>query len=162
MNEVTTPATEIAEPDWKEKALRAMAELENYRKRMTKEMLQARDQVEADVIQRFLDLADDMRRMIDSFRTAEGPDVHHQMLEGAKLVQARFMNILEGLETTGFDSKGQQFAAELMEAIATAPSKQLPAGTVVEELSQGFKRRGKVLRAARVVVATLPPGEPES
>lgn len=157
---MTEPAlTEADAPydpeEWKDRALRAMAELDNYRKRMNKQLEQARDQVEGETIKQFLDLADDMRRMINSFQTARGSQARRQMMDGAQLVFARFMNILQGLGTTGFHAQGQQFAAELMEAIAETPA-ALPPGTVVDELAQGFMRHGRLLRAARVVVAALP------
>ncbi len=136
-----------------DKYKRALAELDNLRKRKAKEVEQARDQGEARVATAFLDTADSFRRAINAIATTKGKNARQQVIDGFTQVFAQFEHTLKVLEIQGFHSEGQKFTAELMEAIAQVPSKTLPPGTVAAEVSQGFTRRGKLLRAAQVAVA---------
>ena len=53
-----------------------------------------------------------------------------------------------------FDSKGEKLDIEKMEAIATLPSDTVEEGSVSEEVKRGWMHKGKVLRAAQVVVSS--------
>lgn len=153
---MTEPAlTEADAPldadDLMAKYKRALADLENLRKRKERDVELARTQAEEQVARVFLDLTDDFRRALEGI--AGGEATKEQVLEGVSLLFEKLKHNLRQLEIEGFETEGQQFTAELMEAVAQAPSKTLAAGTVTKTLSQGFKRRGKLLRPAQVVVA---------
>lgn len=141
--------------EWRDKALRALAELENMRKRKTKEIEQARDQGETFVATKFLEVVDDFQRALASMADAKEVDQisRTELIDGVQRIFGKFIAVLKQLEIEGFKTEGQRFAAELMEAIAQVPTKSLPPGTVATEFSQGFTRRGRLLRAAQVGVA---------
>jgi len=139
-----------------DKYLYALAELENLRKRKQREIELARDQAEAAVAQAFLPIVDDFQRALEAFRPVRGRGAKKKVLEGVALIFNRLQSILAQLQIAGFDAEGKAFTAELMEAICEVPSRDLPPGTVVKQLSSGFTRRGKLLRPAQVAVAVSP------
>lgn len=145
--------------EFRDKYYRALADLENLRKRTQREAELVRDQAEAGVALQFLEIVDDFKRMLDGIATTEGPDAKEQIASGVRLVFEKLIGTLRRLEIEGFHAQGQKFTAELMEAIAQVPSRSLPPGTVESEISQGFTRRGKLLRPARVAVAIAAPTE---
>lgn len=142
-----------------DKYLRALASLENLRKRTTKDVAAARDQGETAILLALLPVLDDFQRALE---WDANPDVNReQAREGWELVFRKFGNMLEGLGVAAFESVGQKFTAELMEAVSQVPVKMLPAGTVVGEVEKGYKRGDRLLRPARVAVSTLAQEEPD-
>lgn len=136
-----------------DKYLRALANLENLRKRTSKEVAAARDQGETAILLSLLPVLDDFQRALEW--DANSDVSREQAREGWELVFRKFGVMLDGLGVAGFESVGQQFTAELMEAVSQVPIKMLPAGTVVGEVEKGYKRGGRLLRPARVAVSTL-------
>lgn len=147
------PDSDPTPEDYKDKYLRAIAELDNLTKRTKKDIAQARDEGEVKVAQAFLPLVDDFKRMLAHLAGAGDTIPRKDLEEGLGLLHARFDQTLRWIEVEGFQVEGEKFAAELMEAVAQVPSRKLPPGTVVDELEQGFMRRGKLLRPARVAVS---------
>jgi molecular chaperone GrpE len=138
--------------DYKDKYLRALADLENLRKRTQREVAAAHDQAENHAISEFLPLVDDFKRALEW--DANTDVTRDQAREGWQLVFKKLGQVLERLEIQGFESVGRSFTADLMEAVTQVSVPTLPAGTVVDELEQGFTRRGKLLRPAKVTVAS--------
>lgn len=138
----------------RDKLLRAQAELVNMQKRYQRQVEEARDQGEARTALAILPIIDDFRRAMAEMskpRTRK-----KDILEGIRLVFNKFGSVLEQLTIEGFESEGQQFTYELMEAIAEIPTSKALPGTVVGEEARGYMRRGKLLRPARVAVAVAP------
>jgi molecular chaperone GrpE len=52
--------------------------------------------------------------------------------------------------------KGMAFDPEIHEAVLHLPTRDWPPGSVIEEVSAGFRLKGRMVRAARVVVAASP------
>lgn len=146
----------MSSEETEEKLLRALAEIENMRKRKAKEVEQARDQGEAYVAHAFLEVIDDFERAFNAMKNTKGRMGKKQILGGLQLVFDKFGKVLEKLELEGFDAEGKKFQAELMEAIAETPTRALPPGTVAGQVRKGYKRRGNLLRPAQVAVAVEP------
>lgn len=140
---------------YKDKYFRALADLENLRKRTQREIAAARDQVENSAISEFLPLVDDFKRALEW--DANTDVTRDQAREGWQLVFKKLGQTLERLDIQGFEAVGRSFTADLMEAVTQVSVPTLPAGTVVDQLEQGFTRRGKLLRPARVTVAAKEP-----
>lgn len=150
----TAPEPELNYAALEDKYKRALADLENLRKRTNRDIAAARDQSENTAIAEFLPLIDDFKRALDA--DADGNITHEQAREGWRLVFQKLGGILERLEVQGFDSVGKTFTAEIMEAITQVAMPTLPPGTVVAQVEGGFTRRGRLLRAAKVAVAIAP------
>ena len=141
------------EEDYKDKYLRALAELENVRKRTRKDLEQARDQATADTLRVLLPVVDDLERAVQA---ASSPDALHDpeaTRDGIRAIMAKAKATLASLDVQAFESVGKPFAASLMEAIARVPTKTLGAGEVAAEITRGYHIKGRLLRPAQVAVA---------
>ncbi|MEN5171073.1 nucleotide exchange factor GrpE [Brevundimonas pondensis] len=144
----------IAERDqWKDRALRAVADAENIKRRAETQANDAR----AYAIQRFakdlLSVADTLERGLQSApRDAEGPAA--AMVTGLELTQK---SLLSAFETNGLTrvapQPGEAFDPHLHQAVMEQPSDSVPGGTVIQTLQPGYALFGRTVRAAMVVVA---------
>lgn len=142
------------EEDYKNKYLYAIAELENLRKRLNRDILEARDQGKKDALRECcLPIVDDVER---AYRAASDPNSsadREAMRIGVQAVANKARHTLSMLNIEAIETVGKPFMASLMEAIAKAPTKGLPAGGVVYEAERGYTIGGQLLRPAKVVVA---------
>ena len=141
----------------RDKMQRAQAELVNMQERYRRQVTEARDQGEVIVANAFLPVIDDFQRMMAAIANKRTRKA--DIIEGVQIVFNKFCSVLAELSIEGFESEGQKFTAEIMDAIAWVPNKELPAGTVVNQLEQGYRRQGKLLRPAKVTVAKAMPEE---
>jgi molecular chaperone GrpE len=148
------PAEEVDyEPKWK----RALADLENLRKKKNKQIDEAVTQGEADAIKKFLPVLDDMHRAMAAMSNPSA--TKEALLEGLQSVFNKFGVVLEQLAVQGFEAEGEKFTYEIMEAVAEVPTRDALPGTVVQEFEPGYTRGGRLLRAAKVSVAVEPKDE---
>jgi molecular chaperone GrpE len=78
------------------------------------------------------------------------------LLQGVELLQRGFHGILEQHGMTEVEAVGSQFDPAVHEAMAQQPDDSVAPNTVTEVLQKGYQLRGRLLRAARVVVAKPP------
>ncbi len=147
--------------DWKDRCLRAAAELENYKKRQIRERSDNETRARADVIQRVLDVVDDLARVaaLDPAQTSA-----QALHEGAGLVEKKLLKVLEGVGLERVEPAGQPFDPNLHEAVMTmaAPGPEAD-HTVASVLQCGYRLNGMLLRPARVSVFTwTEPAAPEA
>jgi len=134
--------------DTHERLLRVAAEFENFKKRAIKEREDAQKFGIERLLKDFLPVADNLDRALDH---AEEHDLR-QVIEGVKLVQKLLENMLAKHGVTGFSALGQPFDPNLHEALMQQES-DAPPGTVVSEMSRGYKLNDRLVRPAAVVVA---------
>lgn len=129
--------------------LRLAAEFDNYRKRNQRDREALATRLQADLISSLLDVLDDLHRV------AEGSDDVNAdaVLEGVKLVEKKFMTVLEGAGVTPLEAEGERFDPELMEALGTVPTDDPETdGQVADIFQRGYRLRDMLLRPARVRV----------
>lgn len=132
---------------------KTLAEFDNYRKRIAKD-----GTAEAKALIRELLL--DLVAVQDSFDRAfqsEALKAEPQVYQGMRSVQRQIHQLLEQRGVVTFESVGQAFNPSLHEAVDTEPSHKYPEATVSREIEKGYLWEGKVLRAAKVVVAKALP-----
>jgi molecular chaperone GrpE len=136
----------------REAQLRAYAEMENVRKRAQRDV----EAAHRFAIERFaLDLIEVRDTLELGIGSAGGADAA-RFVEG---MQATLRMIDKAFEKAGIaviEPLGQPFNPELHEAMTTQPSSEHPPGQVVAAIQKGFTLNGRLLRAARVVVARAP------
>ena len=144
----------IAERDqWKDRALRAVAEAENVKRRAETQQNDAR----AYAIQRFakdlLGVADTLERGLAAApKDAEGPTA--AMVTGLELTQKSLLSAFEANGLTRVDpAPGDAFDPHLHQAMMEQPSDTVPGGAVIQTLQPGYALFGRTVRAAMVVVA---------
>jgi molecular chaperone GrpE len=134
--------------DTHERLLRVAAEFDNFKKRATREREDAQKFGIERLLKDFLPVADNLERALDH---AEEHDLR-QVIEGVKLVQKLLETTLAKHGVTGFSALGQPFDPNLHEALMQQES-DAPPGTVVSEMSRGYKLNERLVRPAAVVVA---------
>lgn len=141
-----------------DKYLRAVADVENGRKRAKRDLEDARAEVRAKVLKEILPVVDNLERAVEH---AGGAPESQAIVDGVKLVLRQVQQAFERLDVAAIDAQGQAFDPNLHEAISQAESDE-PPGTVVQVLQRGYKNGERLLRPAMVVVAKpkAAPAEP--
>jgi molecular chaperone GrpE len=141
-----------AEPDYKDQYLRAMAELDNVRKRARRDVSQAEARGIAKLARELLPALDNFARALDAAESQPENRDHH-LTDGIRLVQNELLSALARVGIEQDSPKGEPFDPHCHEAIAQQPVEGAASGTIVEVYSQGYRYRDDVLRPAKVVVA---------
>lgn len=140
-----------ARDEYKDLALRAKADFENYRKRADKRVAETRGVAVAGVIRELLPVVDNLDRAVEAAGAAAEGDA---FADGVRLVHADLHSVLDRLGLTALDPAGEPFDPNFHEAISQAPATaEQPAGTILEVVQKGFMLGEVVVRPARVVVA---------
>ncbi|WP_409515765.1 MULTISPECIES: nucleotide exchange factor GrpE [unclassified Brevundimonas] len=144
----------IAERDeWKDRALRVAADMENLKRRAETQQNDAR----AFAIQRFakdlLGVADNLERaLMAAPKDSEGATAG--LVTGLELTQKA---LLQAFDTNGLKrvapGPGDAFNPHLHQAMMEQPSDTVPGGTVIQTMQSGFELFGRTVRPAMVVVA---------
>jgi molecular chaperone GrpE len=127
--------------------LRALADFDNFRKRVDRERVAAVRRGKREVILTFIHALDGFERALE-----HATDESQPVAEGVRSIYRELMRQLEAQGITRFGSRGEVFDPRLHEAIASVESDELASGTVVSELQAGYRWDDEVLRPARVTV----------
>ena len=146
---------EQARKDAWDKYVRAVADLENHRRRAKRDVDDAKADARSRVLKEMLPVMDNLERAV-----AHGSGEGDAVLEGVRLVLRQFASALERLEVTPVLAEGQPFDPNLHEAIGQQES-DAPPGTVVSVLQKGYRLADRLLRPAMVVVARPRAAAPE-
>jgi molecular chaperone GrpE len=131
-------------------ALRSSADLDNYRKRMSKEREEAIKFANSSFLERLIPVLDNFEFGLQAARSASSPV---SILEGMTMVQKQFQDFLSSAGIEMIDATGQHFDPQLHEAISQEENEQLPEGTVIRQVRKGYKLRDRLIRPANVVVS---------
>lgn len=150
----------------KDKLLRTLAEMENLRRRTERDVADARSYGIAKFARDMLDVADNMRRGLESVpadarATADG--AFKALLDGVELTERDLLKKLDGNGIKPIEPLGQKFDPNLHQAMFELPDDGRPNGTVVQVVQTGYVIGDRVLRPALVGVsktAARPTTEP--
>jgi molecular chaperone GrpE len=134
-------------------AKRTKADFENFRKRMTAEVLAANARGKSEVIREVVPVLDDLERAIQAAGLDPEGDSEDGLAHGVLLV---FRSLRDSLSRNGIeavDPKGEKFDPMVHEALSTQPVEGTESGTVVEVLQKGYRLGDQLVRPARVVVS---------
>jgi molecular chaperone GrpE len=138
--------------DYRDQALRSRADFANYQKR-AKQLADAdRAYAVGSLAKDLLDPLDNLSRAIDALRAsgAEG------ITAGLDMVQKQLLEVLAKHGVEPITALGEPFDPNLHEALVQQPTADHPEGTVVGELSKGYRIRDRVLRPSKVAVSSRP------
>jgi molecular chaperone GrpE len=130
--------------------LRLAAEFDNYKKRTARQHEMMAIASKERVIMPFLEIIDNFRRALEA---ADKSSDFESLMEGTRMVYQHIQDILrkEGVEE--IDAVGEKFDPNLHDAVMQGESDEYSEGTVMQELSKGYRLDGKVIRHSRVVVS---------
>ncbi len=137
--------------EWKEKCLRAKAELLNYQKRSRKEHEESLRYAHASMVRALLPILDDLERVIA--HGMEHKDSAESILNGIRMTLDNFRKVLGEHHVVPIEAQGQTFDPQVHEAMMQRPSDDYPVPTVLQELAKGYKLHERVLRPAKVIVS---------
>lgn len=133
-----------------QKYLLAVADLENYRKRVQKELEQERRYRVLPLAHDLLPTLDNLQRALDAARTTHDAA---QLIEGVQLVARQLTDVLARHGMKPIEALGKPFDPNLHQAISQVPAPgQLPM-TVVTECERGYTMHDRVVRPSAVIVA---------
>ncbi|HMN71604.1 MAG TPA: nucleotide exchange factor GrpE [Rhodoblastus sp.] len=136
----------------KDRVLRAMAEVENVRRRAEKEVADARAYGAANFARDMLTFADNLGRALENApKDAEG--ALKTMIEGVGVIAADFQSRLTRHGVKKMEPQGQKFDPNQHEALFEIPDESVPAGTVRQVVEAGYTIGDRVLRPAKVGVS---------
>ncbi|WP_340148478.1 nucleotide exchange factor GrpE [uncultured Sneathiella sp.] len=149
---VAAKDAEIAE--LKDKLLRAMADVENMRRRAEREKQDAHSYAVTKFARDILGVADNMRRAIESIpeTSRENQDVKN-ILPGIEMTESELLNTLEKHQIRKIDPKGEKFDPNLHQAMFEIEDPSVEPGTILQVTQAGFVIADRLLRPAMVGVA---------
>ena len=145
---------EVAES--RDKMLRTLAEMENLRKRTSREVADARTYGITGFARDVLEIADNLQRALDAVpaeaQAAADPGLK-ALIEGVELTERSLLNALEKHGVRKLDPVGERFDPNFHQAMFEVPDASVPAGTVVQVVQAGYMISERVLRPALVAVS---------
>lgn len=144
---------------YKDMALRSVADLDNYRKRVAREKEDAIRYANAGFLERLIPVLDNFELGLQAAKAGGGGSA---VLEGMSMVHKQLQDFLASCGVEVIDAKGKKFDPNLHEAIAQEETPDAEEGTVLRQVRRGFRLRDRLLRPANVVVAKAVSATPAS
>src|SRR5262245_25984659 len=142
--------------DYKDKLLRALAEMENLRRRTERQVADTRSYGIASFAADVLAVADNMHRALEAI----GPELRgttdaaaKAFIDGVELTERELLKTLEKHGVKKFDPLGERFDPNRHQAMYEVPDPSKPAGTIAQVMQAGYTIGERVLRPALVAVA---------
>ncbi len=159
-SDAEAPAAEDEAGKLRDQLLRALAEVENTKKRAARDVKEAREYAVTGFARDMLDVADNLARALgsldDETKAQAGPALQ-TLLEGVELTERRLSSTLErhGVKQVNPEA-GEPLDPNRHQAAAQVPADQ-PKGTIAHVMQPGYVIGERILRAATVVVSAGPP-----
>ena len=135
----------------KDTFLREKAELENFKKRLTKEKDDFVQFANERLLQELIQIEDNLERAL------EVPNATLESLkEGVEMIQKQFSTFLKNQKVESIEAIGKEFDPTLHEVLNQQESEEHEENTVIEEFSKGYTLNGRILRPAKVVISKKP------
>ena len=147
-NDEALAAIEKERDTLKEQLLRAVADFDNYRKRIERERRELSDYAATDVLLELLPIIDNFERALQAPAGADEP-----FKKGVELIHKQMLDLLRKRGVTLIDALGADFDPNVHQAVIHEPSDEHREGEVMQELQRGYKLGDRLLRPAMVKVA---------
>mgnify|MGYP001264856394 CR=1 FL=1 len=141
----------------KDRALRAVAEMENLRRRTAREVQDARTYAISNFARDMLTVSDNLRRALDTVTDevrASAGSIVAGLIEGVEMTERSMHATLERYGVRKLDPAGEKFDPNFHQAMFEVPNPDVPANTVVQVVQTGYSIGDRVLRPAMVGVST--------
>ena len=140
-----------ADENW-DRYLRAAAETENVRKRARRDVENAHKFALENFGRDLLAVKDSLEMGLEAAETADAASLR----AGSEATLKLLATTLERFGITEVDPEGEPFDPELHEAMTMQPSADVEPGSVLTVIQKGYALNGRLLRPARVIVASEP------
>lgn len=159
-DEVTALKSELAA--MKDRAMRAVAEAENVRRRTEKERQDTAKYAASGLAKELLPVVDNLRRAVESVpeEAKESNDVLKNLMVGVEMTEKMLLDAFQKHAIQKIDPQDEKFNYAEHQAMQEMPGTGKPAGTVVQVLQPGYKLHDRLLRPAMVITAKGDPAPP--
>ncbi|MEO0545629.1 MAG: nucleotide exchange factor GrpE [Pseudomonadota bacterium] len=146
----------VENEEMKDKALRAVAEMENLRRRTAREIADTRSYAVANFARDLLTVADNFQRAIQAVpaeKRESGSEEFKALLEGVEMTERELLKALKTAGVEKFNPEGQKFDPNLHQAMFEIPNPDVPNNSVQQVVQEGYQIGERILRPAMVGVA---------
>lgn len=150
------PSVEDRLAETNDQLLRALAELENTRRRADRDRAEALKYGAASFARDMLGVADNLQRALNAVAELDQdtlPDAAKSLLEGVAATERDLIASMGRHKVSPVSPMGEKFDANIHEAMFEAPGTGQPAGTVIEVIETGYMMDERLLRPAKVGIA---------
>lgn len=135
----------------REKYVRAIAEMDNIRKRADREREQIVLYATERLFARLVEILDDLQAAVEAGKQSRD---YNAMLNGLEMITTKAHRLYEEHGVRPLEVRtGDPFNVELHEALVHVPHHELPEGTIVQQVQRGYLFHERVLRHARVITS---------
>lgn len=146
--------------DLTDRLLRLAADMDNLRRRTERDVADARKYAVTKFAADMLVVADNLKRALDAVpaeRRTSDDDGFKALLDGVEMTAREMDRTLERNGIARIAAEGERFDPHRHQAVFEMPNDEVPAGTVVQVMQEGFTIGDRVLRAAMVGVSKRGP-----
>eukprot|EP01047_Picozoa_sp_COSAG01_P000187 COSAG01_NODE_3_length_63519_cov_1591.007663_5_plen_206_part_00 len=134
----------------KDKALRAVAEMENFKRRNQQALVTAKAFALEGFVKELLSALD----ALDMACTHVGEDTSkEQLLEGVQLTQKQFYTVLDKFDVTVIDTKDKKFDPNFHQAVGQEEKEGVEPDMIINEMQKGYQLHERVLRPSMVMIS---------
>ena len=140
----------VERDQFKDKWARALADLENYRRRVQREMEEDRKYAAMPMLKSLLPAFDGFDRALQAASISKNTD---ELVKGIQLTVKQLETALNGFGAKSIPAVGLPFDPNMHEAISQMPSAEHPPMTVLHDVERGYMLHDRVVRPSKVIVA---------
>ncbi|MFZ0614920.1 MAG: nucleotide exchange factor GrpE [Chthoniobacterales bacterium] len=145
-----------AEADrYRDQALRAAADLENFRKRMIREKEEAIRFANSGILEKLLPILDNFELGLDAARGDTATPGTKGIVDGFSMVHRQLGDFLVSSGLQPIDAVGQPFDPKLHEALAHETDASQADGIVLRQMRRGYRLADRLIRPSSVIVNKL-------
>jgi molecular chaperone GrpE len=137
----------------KHQALELRADLDNQAKRFARERQVVREEIVMRLAREMIEVLDNLDLVVASLSAAERAT---PLAQGVELTRSVFLEKLKSFGVEPIESIGRPFDPAWHESLFETESGERPPGTILSELTRGWRLGTKVVRAAKVEIAKAP------
>ncbi|MBB5036022.1 nucleotide exchange factor GrpE [Prosthecobacter dejongeii] len=138
---------------WKDLAYRNAAELDNFRKRTTREAQETRAFANADLLRSLFPILDNFEMGLEAARAESEKSM---IFMGMNMVHRQITDFLREQGVQEVEALGKPFDPNLHDAVSQEITPGTAEGTILRVTRRGYKLKDRLLRAASVIVAGAP------
>ncbi len=139
----------------KDRVLRTVADLENFRKRAARERQEAVQYANQSLLEKLIPALDNLDMALSAVSSTQANSVD-SLKTGVEMVLVQLKGVVRDAGLEELSAQGQPFDPTWHEAVSEQESTDVPDGHVLQQLRKGYRLQQRLLRPANVVVARQP------
>jgi molecular chaperone GrpE len=132
-----------------------MADFDNYRKQMEKQLASKAESIKAELLLKFLNIRDDYLRALSVARQSKSEQGGGVVIEGLEGILKNIDSLLASEGVREIEAVGTPFDPNVHDAIAYSARDDLAENTVTAEIRKGYMLNGRVLRPSLVEISKI-------